>query len=185
MPDTVIKEEEKSLVERAKTDESAFSELYESYLPKIFGFVTRRINDREEAEDLVSNIFLKVVENIKNFNPAKSSFKTWIYTIATNMMIDYFRANAKKKTCCIENAESMADHSQNPVQSAQSAEQRERVFFAIRSLPERHQRVLLLRYCSDLSIGETAEALSVTENNVSVIIHRALKAFEITYKKYV
>ncbi|MBI4994647.1 sigma-70 family RNA polymerase sigma factor [Candidatus Peregrinibacteria bacterium] len=166
-------------------DEAEFSRLYEIYLPKIFGFVARRINNREEAEDLVSNIFLKVVENIKNFNPAKSSFKTWIYTIATNMMIDYFRTVARKKTCCIENAESMADQTQNPAEGALNAEQREKVFSAIRSLPERHQKVLLLRYCSDLSIVETAEALNVTENNVSVIIHRALKAFEITYKRYV
>ena len=177
--------DEQLLVERAKTDESAFAELYEIYLPKIFAYITRRINDRDEAEDLVSNIFLRVVENIKGFNPSKSSFKTWIYTIATNMMIDFFRSNAKKKTCCIETAESVADTTLNPAEEAQNAEQKDKVFYAIRSLPERHQKVLLLRYCSDLSIVETAAALGVTENNVSVIIHRALKAFELTYKKYV
>ena len=174
--------DEQLLVERAKTDESAFAELYEIYLPKIFAYITRRINDRDEAEDLVSNIFLRVVENIKGFNPSKSSFKTWIYTIATNMMIDFFRSNAKKKTCCIETAESVADTTLNPAEEAQNAEQKDKVFSAIRSLPERHQKVLLLRYCSDLSIVETAAALGVTENNVSVIIHRALKAFELTYK---
>ena len=79
----------------------------------------------------------------------------------------------------------MADTTLNPAEEAQNAEQKDKVFSAIRSLPERHQKVLLLRYCSDLSIVETAAALGVTENNVSVIIHRALKAFELTYKKYV
>lgn len=166
-------------------DEVEFSKLYESYLPKIFAYVTRRINNRSEAEDLTSNIFLKVVENIKNFNPAKSSFKTWIYTIATNMMIDYFRTNAKKKTCCIESAESMTDHSQNPGKAVSDSEQKQKVFSTIANLPERHQKALFLRYYSDLSIEEIAVALGVTENNVSVIIHRALKVFELTYKKYV
>jgi RNA polymerase sigma-70 factor (ECF subfamily) len=68
------------LVEKAKTDQAAFSQLYEMYLPKIFAYVTRRIGDRDEAEDLTSNIFVRVLENMKKFDQKKSSFKTWIYS---------------------------------------------------------------------------------------------------------
>jgi len=169
----------------AATDEQAFSRLYEMYLPRIFAYVTRRICDRDEAEDIVSNIFLRVVENIARFNPEKSSFKTWIYTITTNMMIDYFRAHGKKKTEKIEAAHEIASTNPSPVEQAAKTHDKDFIHKIIGALPNRHQELLLLKFFSDLNVEELAEALGVTPNNVSVMTHRALAAFEITYKRYV
>lgn len=169
----------------AKTDEQAFSKLYEMYLPRIFAYVTRRICDRDEAEDIVSNIFLRVVENIGNFNPEKSSFKTWIYTITTNMMIDYFRSHGKKKTEKIEVAHDIASSGPSPVEQAVKSHDKDFTHMIIGKLPTRHQQLLLLKFFSDLNVEELAHALGVTPNNVSVMTHRALAAFEITYKRYV
>lgn len=178
-------EDEQLLAEQAKTDEEAFSKLYEKYLPQIFGYVARRLGNRAEAEDLVSNIFLRVLENIKSFNPAKSNFKSWLYTITTRMMIDYFRTHSNKKSEAIEKAEMFTDPAGNPREKAEQAEDRAKVHEVIKKLPERHQKVILLKYFSDLSIEDIAEILGVTKNNASVIIHRALEAFEITYQRYV
>lgn len=176
---------EELLVEKAKTDEQAFSQLYEMYLPKIFAYVTRRIGDRDEAEDLTSNIFVRVLENMKKFDSKKSSFKTWIYTIATHMMIDYFRSHKKKRTESIELAETISDPQKNPHEQAQESQQREKVLSIIDQLSDRHQRVLMLKYFSGLSTPELALALGVSENNASVIVHRALKDFQTTYQRYV
>lgn len=173
------------LAEQAKTDETAFSQLYEKYLPKIFAYVTRRIGNRHEAEDLTSNIFVRVLENMKNFNPKKSSFKTWIYMIATRMMIDYFRTQKNRRTESIEMAETVSDPEKNPHQQAQQNQQREKVISVMDKLADRHQQVLMLKYFSGLSTPELALALGVTENNASVVLHRALKDFEKTFQRYV
>lgn len=161
--------------------EKEFSELYEIYLPKIFAFVSRRVNSRSEAEDLVSSIFLRAAEHIADFNPKKSSFKTWIYTITTRMMIDYFRSHAKKKLEPIENAEEIPAAG-NPHESAKKSQEQAAVFTAMQKMPERHQKVLMLKYYGDFSISELADALAVTENNASVMLHRAHAAFEVAYQ---
>lgn len=176
---------EAALAEQAKTNEAAFSQLYEMYLPKIFAYVTRRIGDRDEAEDLTANIFVRVLENMKKFDPKKSSFKTWIYTIATRMMIDYFRAHAKKRTESLEMAENISDPQKNPHEQIQENQQREKVLYAIDKLSDRHQRVLMLKFFSGFSTPELALALGVTENNASVMVHRALQDFQTTYQRYV
>lgn len=176
---------QEELAVQAKTDEAAFSKLYEMYLPKIFGYVTRRISDRDEAEDLTSNIFLRVLEHIKSFNPEKSSFKTWIYTIATRMMIDYFRTHGKRKHADLETAELVSDTAKNPHEEVKTNEDKKRVHRVIDELPERHQKIIMLKYFSDLSLNEIAETLSVTPNNAGVMVHRALEAFELAYQRYV
>lgn len=176
---------EDELAVQAKTDEAAFSKLYEMYLPKIFAFVTRRINDRDEAEDLVSNIFLKWLTNRTSFNPKRGSFKTFLYTIATRTMIDYFRTREKKTHEKIEMAEDVADPEKNPHETASQNQEKFRVHRVIDKLPERHQKVIMLKFFSDLSTQEIAEALGVTENNAGVMIHRALAAFELVYQHYV
>lgn len=173
------------LAMQAKTDEAAFSKLYEMYLPKIFSYVSRRIADRDEAEDIVSNIFLRVVSHIKSFDPQKSSFKSWIYTIATHMMIDYFRTHGKRKHEDIETAESVFDQAKNPYEEVKMSEEKKRVHRVIDRLPERHQKIIMLKYFSDLSLPEIAETLAVTPNNAGVMVHRALEAFELAYNSYV
>jgi RNA polymerase sigma-70 factor (ECF subfamily) len=182
LSDTIHSEE---LAIAAKTDEAAFSKLYEMYLPKIFAYVTRRIADRDEAEDIVSNIFLRVVSHIKNFDPQKSSFKSWIYTITTHMMIDYFRTHGKRKHEELEAAEQVVDSAKNPAESAKTTQEKEKIHRVINRLPERHQKVIMLKYFSDLSLPEIAEALNITPNNAGVMVHRALEAFELAYHHYV
>lgn len=175
---------EQELTKLAKTDEQAFSKLYDIYFQQIFGYITKRINNRAEAEDIVSQIFLKVVEQIHKFNPEVGNFKAWIYTIATNTLIDHFRRIAHSKSNPIEKAEKIPDPAKNPNEYAKEEANRELVLSVINQLPKQYQKILLLRYFSDLSIEEIAEALKINPNNTSVKIHRALKAFQITYLRY-
>lgn len=166
-------------------DEKEFSALYETYMPKIYGYVTRRINNKEIAEDIVSKVFERVVEHFSRFNPKKSSFKTWIYTITTRCMIDYFRTNAHRLNADLSLAENVSDEKPTPRDEAVSSADREVVHTVISNLPDNYQKILLLKYFSDLTIDEISQVLEVSSNAVSVMIHRALKAFQITYNRYV
>lgn len=173
------------LIEKGQNGEMAFSELYERFFPQIFGFISRRLSDRAEVEDLVSIIFMKVLEQLHRYDCQQGRFKPWLYAIATRTLIDYFRTHSHRKTQDIESAESIADPHNNPHDLAETSQHNTSVLNAIHSLPERHQRVLLLRYYSDLSIEELAETLGVNKNHVSVLIHRALSAFKLTYERHV
>lgn len=177
-------QEEAELAELAKNDETAFSRLYDFFLPQIFGFVTRRISDRALAEDITSRVFLKVVEHIRRFDSRKSRFKTWIYTIAVNTLIDHFRSFERKSFENMECAESVPDPLDNPHHHIEKNMEKERILSLIEKLPVRHQRLLMLRYYSDFSIDEIADALKVSNNHVSVMLHRSLKAFSELYHSH-
>ena len=73
-----------------------FGRLYEIYLPKIYQYACYRVADKEAAEDLTSDIFNKALDGFKRFDSEKASFSTWIFSIARNTIIDYYRKHAKE-----------------------------------------------------------------------------------------
>ncbi|MCA9381705.1 sigma-70 family RNA polymerase sigma factor, partial [Candidatus Dojkabacteria bacterium] len=88
-----------NLIKKAKSgDKSAIARLYEQNLDSLFKFALHKTSNREKAKDIVSESFLKAFENIEKFNE-QSSFKTWLYSIANNLIIDSYK---KKKTVNIE-----------------------------------------------------------------------------------
>ena len=91
----------------------------------------------------------------------------------------------KKKTEKLEQAERVVDPSLNPIQEAHKSHDKTVIRKVINELPERHQKLLTLKYFSDLTVEELAQALGVTANNISVMTHRALAAFEVIYQRYV
>src|SRR3989344_1558695 len=107
-------QEEQKSVEQAQTDDSAFSNLYEHYLPKIYGYIHKRIGNKQIAEDLTSQTFLKAFENFSGFSGG--SFKGWIYRIATNTVIDFYRTH--KPVESIEFHEDMPSQSPSPQDQA-------------------------------------------------------------------
>ena len=184
---TASADDEYALVARAKTDDAAFAELYNRYLPKIFGYVMKRVGNREEAEDIVSHTFLKVVEKLPSFNQKTGSFKSWVYTIATNAMIDYFRKFGNRVHDSLEDHEDLshaAGKAEGDVQmAAQQSQDRTHVFNALSKLPENYQQVITMKYYGDLAYQEIAAALDISENNVGVMLNRALTKFEKYYTR--
>jgi len=95
-------EHEAELVERAKTDDRAFTILYDYYFPKIYGYIYKRVGNFDLAEDLVSSIFLKVFTNIGAYKEQGYSFSAWVYRIATNKLIDHYRKAGQKKVVSLD-----------------------------------------------------------------------------------
>lgn len=86
------------LVARAPTDPEAFGILYDRYFTQIYGFCANRSATREQAEDATSQIFLKVLLGLNGFKPEKSAFRTWIFTIARNELVDLHRRSHANDT---------------------------------------------------------------------------------------
>ena len=66
-------------------------QIYEEFQPKVRAYVRGKIQDPHDAEDLVSAVFMKVVQKLDSFDPAKASVSTWVYTITRNTVTDHFR----------------------------------------------------------------------------------------------
>ena len=84
-------EEERALIERAKSQSDAFEELYTRYYGKIFSFAYRRLHSRELAEDITADVFMKALDALPRFTWQGVSVSAWLYRIANNRITDHFR----------------------------------------------------------------------------------------------
>jgi RNA polymerase sigma-70 factor (ECF subfamily) len=168
---------EQEIIARAKDgDRKALSELVMLYSNRIYNLALRILRNREDAEDVLQETFLAVVEKLHTFNE-KSSFFTWIYRIATNASLMKIR---KKRHTFIElpdhpdfSKPEVADWSQNPVREIQNKELKKILDRAIGELSEIYRSVFVLRDIEQLPIKETAKILDISEENVKIRLRRA------------
>ena len=173
----MTREEEIKLVEKAKFDSEAFGELYEYYFPRVYAFVAAKLNSKENAEDVVSNIFIKIVENISGYEDRGLPFGAWVFRVARNCLYDYYISHNKGKTIDIEEAHgvSLPEEEHSPAKKAEYYELSEKVKDILEKLPEREASIVQLKFFSGLNNREIASALSLTESNVGIILFRILK----------
>lgn len=168
-------EEERKLIKKATVGESeAFGLLYDYYLPKIYRFILIKVSHREEAEDLSHQVFLQAWQNIREYDDRGHPFSSWLYRIARNTVIDYYRKNKQL----------ISLHDSVPFQLAEETEinnktavliEFERVLTALKQLKPTDQEVIILRFIEEFSVAETATSVNKTEGAVKLIQHRALK----------
>lgn len=151
----------------------AFSRYYKEFMPAVYGYVYMRTNqNREIAEDIVSEIFTKAVENFDQFDEKRGSFKSWIFQIARNYLIDHFRSKKNQKTESLEAIENYIKDSSDPQKDAKDSIEKEIIKEAINTLPEDKKELIILRYLSGYSIEEIAEITDENPNNLRVKLHR-------------
>jgi len=166
---------EEELLERASNlDEEALSELYDRYEMKIYSYIYRRTSDQSLAEDLTSQVFLKMLEAIHNDKTWRSSFSGWLYRIAHNLVIDHYRTRDRQKQISIDDAPVMPDTGISPVRAAEIALDSEYLKSAIRRLTDEQALVISLRFLEGYSFGEIAEMMDKTEGAVKALQHRAV-----------
>ena len=175
------KEYYNALAEKAVKDNDAFSELYEHYFPIIYNLIYYKVKNAEVADDITSDVFVKVCENLQKFNSAKASFSTWISTIMNRTFIDYMRWQSHREFIEWDDYFSppIAEHEQ-PEAQVLKAENKKELLIALGKLSEREQEIIQLKYFGEMSNVEIAEMLNLTPGNVGIILHRAMG----TLRKY-
>ena len=167
-------EEERKLIKKATVGESeAFGLLYDYYLPKIYRFILIKVSHREEAEDLSHQVFLRAWQNIREYDDRGYPFSSWLYRIARNAVIDYYRQN-KQLIGLSEARCQLAEETEAGDKTAVLIEF-ERALAALKQLNPIDQEVIVLRFIEEFSIAETAASVNKTEGAVKLIQHRALK----------
>lgn len=163
---------EKDIILRAITGEaSAFGLLYDHYQPQIYRFVYLKVSHREEAEDLTHQVFLQGWQGIAAYHYEALPFSSWLYRIARNKVIDYYRV--RKIHIPVHDLELAAET--EGIAPLDRALDMKRVRRALALLKPIEQDVVILRFIEELPVKETARALQKTPLAVKLIQHRALK----------
>ena len=162
-------------IARAKSGNAdAWGELYREFAPAIFRFCRRAMPTREDAEDATMDIFIKVRQKLGQYD-ATRPFSAWLYTVAANHCWDLLRRRKVRQDLETGDVETMPLEHPDPGQLEQLIEQRtsQQVRRALDKLPARSRMALVLRYYSDMSYDEIADALGVRRAFVGVVLLRA------------
>jgi RNA polymerase sigma-70 factor (ECF subfamily) len=167
--------EPKDLIVRARAgDTQAWGDLYRDYAPAIFRFCRRAMPTREDAEDATMEIFMKLREKLAQFDPSRS-FTAWLYKVAANHCWDMLRRRKARHDKDTEDVDELPLEAPEPNQLEKLIEERtgEEVRKAMGKLRARARMALVMRYYSDMSYDEIADALGVRRPFVGVVLLRA------------
>lgn len=161
-------EDERRVIEAAKTDPRRFAELYEQNFDRVYAFVARRAGHRGEAEDVTAEVFHHALANLGRFEARGAPFAAWLLQIAKNVLTDRWRRGARER----------GDPAPEAGQPAVQAEAERRAMLAelVSRLPGDQQRVIRDRFVEQKTIREIARELARTEGAVKQLQFRALES---------
>jgi RNA polymerase sigma-70 factor, ECF subfamily len=161
------------LVRRSQAgDAEAFGELYDRFQPDIVRYLTHRVRNPDVAEDLAQQVFLKAWQAIPRYQDRGAPFQAWLYRMAHNQMVDYFRTN--RHTTDLEHVEIPEEPEAEALVLAD--EMNEVLQAALERLSDDHRQVLVLRFLMEKSAREIGEIMGRKEVTVRGLQMRALHA---------
>jgi RNA polymerase sigma-70 factor (ECF subfamily) len=164
-------------VQRAKkNDPNAFAELYEEYFDKIYRYIAVKIGDREEAEDLTQQVFLKAHGSISSFKWKGVPFSAWLYRIAHNQIVDYLRKKGKKPDTLNEEIPVMDKEENKPEFIVENRMTIQQVLKAARHLTEAQREVISLRFTAGMPTAQVAEMMGKNPGAIKALQHSAIAA---------
>jgi RNA polymerase sigma-70 factor (ECF subfamily) len=176
MTEEAARFKENQLVRRAVGgDAEAFGDLYVHYLDDIYKYIFYRVGDEKRAEDLTERVFIRAWEAIEGYEPRGYPLSSWLYRIAHNAVVDYYRADKGEKPLDAV-AFTLADDSLGPEETLIKKREVSNLLEAIAQLSEEKQRLIALRFVEGLSHAHVAQILGKSEGACRVIQHRALAA---------
>ena len=167
-------------------EERAFSELVERYQTRLLNFIYRTIGDREKAEDLVQEVFIRVYRHLHRFDRSKK-FSTWAYTIASNLAKNELRNRSRNPLVLFQAVQKNWQEDDRPLQFEDATSRpddmyrkrhlREIVAESVAKLPEHHRNVFILRELEGKSYEEIAEITDCNLGTVKSRLNRARNSF--------
>ncbi len=155
-------------------DSQAVAAVYDRYYPDVYRFVRYRLNDETTAEDIASEVFIRLLEAVKSGHAPQTSLKAWLLGTASHIVTDHFRKSYRRPTD--ELPETLPDERPDPVLDVEQRERERHLKAAMSKLTDEQQTVLSLRFGQGYSLEETAAFLKKNINAVKQLQFRALAA---------
>ena len=153
-----------------------FSQIYDSHIEKIYRFIFLKVNSQEVAQDLCSETFLRVWKCFKD-NKNIDNPQAFLYQIARNLIIDYYRERGRTQTISIDYAP-IIDPNQDLEKKTFQDSDLGIIKANLANLRQDYQEMIIWHYVDDLSIPEIAKMIDKKEGTVRVNLHRALRALK-------
>jgi RNA polymerase sigma-70 factor (ECF subfamily) len=148
----------------------SFGEIYSIYLDRIYRYVIYQVRDKATAEDLSEEIFWKAWRGLAKYRWDGHPFSAWLYRIAHNQIVDYFRTNRKYQNIEVESLAGDTDPEQEV-----SRKQMERLLVsAVSSLPEQQRQVIILKFIEGLDNREIEQIMGKKQGAIRMLQMRAL-----------
>ncbi|MCL5666912.1 MAG: RNA polymerase sigma factor [Patescibacteria group bacterium] len=161
-----------ALINKAKLgNQAAFTEIYNLYFKKIYKFIYFRVSHKEVAEDLAEDVFVKAYGKISSVNQTRS-FESWLYQIARNAVIDYYRG--KKQDIPLDEMENVLEYESNIVAEVELQDRQKTFLKLLKELKPDQQLVIKMKFLENLENSEIAAILHKNEGAIRVIQHRAI-----------
>jgi RNA polymerase sigma-70 factor (ECF subfamily) len=167
--------EEWELVRRAQQfDNDAIHKLYEKYFPKIYNYAFMQMGDVQAAEDLASDVMLKMIESINKYTFRGLPFGAWVFRIARNRLIDLHRR--RKRRGEVDLSETLSTALANPQALAERALERGQLQIALKHLTEEQRQVIVLKFIEGFDNRSVGRIMGRSEGAIKSLQHRALGA---------
>ncbi|TSC96901.1 MAG: RNA polymerase sigma-70 factor, ECF subfamily [Parcubacteria group bacterium Athens0714_26] len=176
----MLENENKYIKQAQGGHKEAFGIIYSHYLPKIYRFISLKVNGKTTAEDLTHEVFLNAWKRLSKYETREFPFSSWLYQIARNEVIDFYRTN--KKNISLEN---IGEGTLKTIESEDfdAVLSLEKIKVLIKFLKPDQQDVLIMRFIEDLSHDEIAAAIKKSAGAVRLIQYRAINSLKELYEK--
>lgn len=175
--DTAPPEHDIDLVRQAQAyEEDALSALFDIYYPKLYNYGLLQLRDAQAAEDLASDVMLRVLESIPRYQPRGVPFSAWVFRIARNRLVDIRRRSHRRREVGLAESLITASSIGSPHATVERALDFGEVCFALAQLTEAQEQVIVLRFLKDLDVATVARTIGRSESAVKSIQFRALTA---------
>jgi RNA polymerase sigma-70 factor (ECF subfamily) len=171
-------EQEQKYIQQAQKNPQAFVHLYDHYFPRIHAYVCYRVASPQDAEDIIADTFFKAIRELRRFEwGSKGSFAAWLFRIAHNLIVDYYRQH-KRVELSFEPNDSLPELTSQAPLPEKVLTQREtfrKMHALIATLSPRRQEVITLKFFGGLRNYEIASILGLDERTVASHLSRGLR----------
>ena len=162
-----------------KTD--VMEKIYLEYREKVFRYVRGKVASTADAEDVTSEIFLKVQTSLDSYNEEKATLSTWLYTITHNTVCNYYREQSRCTLSLDENA-LCSDTDGGVMSEIENEITKENLAIALETLSEREQDIIVLYYYHEIPLRDIATKMGITYTNAKFIKHQAISKLKLAMK---
>jgi RNA polymerase sigma factor (sigma-70 family) len=153
-----------------------FARLYEEFMPKVFRYINYRIVDSDIAQDITENIFEKALLNFKSYSSDRARFSTWIFSIAKNTLIDYYRTSARENSKQREANKKIGNLNDGQHFDHQATvEELSTLQSCITQLSAQEKEIISLKFGAEMKNRQIAKMLGISESNVGTIVYRTIR----------
>ncbi len=179
--DTIAIPESELIARASQGDADAFGLLYEKYVEKIYNYLYYKTSSQAQAEDLTSQVFLKALRNIETYEDRGYPFSAWLYRIAHNLVVNWYRDKDKLEQMPLEDDFPLPSEEDHIEERLQKSEEGENLLEIIREIPEDRQQLLILKFVEGLTNQEIGDITGRTEGAVKALYYRTLVSLRDEY----